>query len=189
MMVRPECLKVLAAHRANEIVVAVFQAAFEWVVISPSKLNYTFIGMMGQAAPHGLGLDLAFPQRRIVLFDGDGSLLMNLGCLITIANVSPENFFHFVFNNGMYETSGGQPTPGCNQTSFSGFARAAGYPYVYDFNDLTEFEKAAPGLLSAKGPVFVKLKVVPGAEADMEDFPTLYSAERRNVFKQAVQTA
>lgn len=188
IMERPECLKVLAAHRAGEIVVAVFQAAFEWRVISPSDLNYTFVGAMGQAAPHGLGLALAFPQRRVVVLDGDGSLLMNLGCLVTIACVAPENFVHFVFNNGTYETSGGQPTPGCGQASFAGFARAAGYPYVCSFDDLTEFEKAAPGLLSARGPAFVELKVVPGAEAYPEDFRALYSAERRSAFKRAVKT-
>lgn len=187
MMERPACLKALAAHRTGEIVVAVFQAAFEWLVISPSELNYTFVGAMGQAAPHGLGLALAFPRRRVLVLDGDGSLLMNLGCLVTIACVAPENLIHFVLNNGTYETSGGQPVPGCGQTDFAGFARAAGYPRVHSFEDLAEFEKAAPDLLASRGPVFAELKVVSGPEAYPEDFSAIYSTERRAVFKRAVQ--
>lgn len=187
MMIRSECLKVLAAHRTDEIVVSIYQPAFEWRVLSPSDLNYTFINAMGQTAPHGLGLALAFPDRRIIVLDGDGSLLMNLGCLVTIANVAPRNLIHFLCNNGAYETTGGQPIPGHDQVDFAGFARAAGYPLVREFDDLVEFEKALPGLLSAEGPVFANLKVVRGAETYPEDWAAVFSKEQQEAFRRAVQ--
>jgi len=184
-MVRPECLKVLAAHRTNEIVVSIFKPAFEWRVISPSDLNYTFINAMGQIASHGLGLALAFPERRIIVLDGDGSLLMNLGCLVTIAHVAPRNLIHFVCDNGVYETTGGQPTPGSGQISLAGFARAAGYPLVHEFDDLVEFERALPELLTAEGPVFADLKVVQGTEPYPEEWEAVFSKERQRAFKRA----
>ena len=88
MMKRDQCLKVLARHRTAEIVVAVYQAAQEWLHISPSDLNYTFTGAMGQGSSHALGIALARPDRRVVVLDGDGSLLMNLGTLVTIAHAA-----------------------------------------------------------------------------------------------------
>ncbi len=184
-MARHECLGVLAAHHTDEIVVAVFQAAFDWLALSPGDLNYTFIGAMGQASSHGLGLALAFPERRVIVLDGDGSLLMNLGCLVTIANVAPRNLIHFVCNNGMYETTGGQPTPGRSLVSLSGMARSAGYPVVHEFEELTEFEAAVPALLSAEGPVFADLKMVPGPHR-AQNFSMFYSPERMKAFKKAV---
>ncbi len=185
-MTRAECLKILAAHRTNEIVVSVYQSAFEWDVISPSDLNYYCIGAMGQAASHGLGLALAFPERRTIVLDGDGGLLMNLGCLVTIANVAPRNLIHIVCNNGVYETTGSQPTPGSVRSSFAAIARGAGYPVVHEFDDLEEFKMAVPNLLSADGPVFVDLKAPRGPERYPEDFTIINNMERRKAFKRAV---
>ncbi len=74
MMKRDECLKVLARRRKDEIVVAVYTAAQEWIHISPSEMNYTFTGAMGQGSSHALGLALGRPERRVVVLDGDGSL-------------------------------------------------------------------------------------------------------------------
>ena len=85
MMKRDACLKVLARHRTDEIVVAVYQAAQEWLHISPSDLNYTFTGAMGQGSSHALGR----PDKRVVVLDGDGSLLMNLGTPVTIVHAAP----------------------------------------------------------------------------------------------------
>jgi len=186
MMSRPDCLKALAAHRTNEIVVAFFRPAFEWTAISPSDLNYTSVLVMGQNAAHGLGLALAFPNRRVVVLDGDGCLLMSLGCLTTIANMAPRNFTHLVLNNGEYEMTGGQPLPNSSKIDFPGFARAAGYPVVREFDDLAEFAKAVPFLLTADGPVFANLKVVKGPEPYPEDWSKMLSAERREAFKRAL---
>lgn len=102
MMKRDEMLKVLARHRTDEIVVAVYMAAQEWIHICPSDLNYTFVGAMGQGSSHALGLALGRPDKRVVVMDGDGSLLMNLGSLVTIANAAPKNLIHCLGENGTY---------------------------------------------------------------------------------------
>ena len=111
MMRRDECLEVLARHRTDEVVVAVYKAAQEWIFISPSELNYTFTGAMGQGSSHALGLALGRPDRRVVVLDGDGSLLMNLGSLVTIAHAAPKNLIHCLCENGTYETNGSIPIP------------------------------------------------------------------------------
>jgi len=85
MMRRDECLKLLARHHTDEIVVPVYQAAFEWRAIKPDSLIYLGVGAMGQASSHALGLALGRPDKRVIVLDGDGSLLMNLGSLVTIA--------------------------------------------------------------------------------------------------------
>ena len=74
MMKRDECLKALASHlRDDDVVVPVFQAAFEWIVIRPNDLNYITVGAMGQASSHALGLALARPDLRVIVIDGDGA--------------------------------------------------------------------------------------------------------------------
>ncbi|MDE0057699.1 MAG: thiamine pyrophosphate-dependent enzyme [Defluviicoccus sp.] len=109
-MRRDECFRKLAEHRGEAIVVAAYTSAFEWVAIDPSPLNYVSVGAMGQASSHALGLAIGLPDRKIVVLDGDGSLLMNLGSLVTIAEAGPENLVHFVVENGTYEANGGHPT-------------------------------------------------------------------------------
>ena len=94
MMKRDEALTVLAAHYPDGIVVPVYQAAFDWMAIRPHPLNYLCTGAMGQAASHALGLALGRPDQKVLVLDGDGSLLMNLGCLVTSAHAAPENLIH-----------------------------------------------------------------------------------------------
>jgi len=86
-------LKAFARQRKAEIVVAVYTAAQEITHISPNDLNYTFVGAMGQGSSHALGLALGRPDRRVILFDGDGSLLMNLGSLVTIGTKRRRTWF------------------------------------------------------------------------------------------------
>src|SRR3972149_1331338 len=82
----------------------------------------------GPATPTpGAGRGLARPDRRVLVLDGDGSLLMQLGSLATIAGARPRNFVHFVFKNGVYHTSGSQEIPGGLTVDFVMMAKAAGY--------------------------------------------------------------
>src|SRR4051794_3676246 len=185
MMPRDECLKVLARHHTDEIVVPVYQAAFEWRTIKPASLTYLGVGAMGQASSHGLGLALGRPDKRVLVLDGDGSLLMNLGSLVTVAEVAPRNLIHFVCQNDMYEANGGHPIPGAGRVSFAGLARAAGYRSVHEFDDLDAFGAAIDAVLKEDGPVFVVLKVVAG-EAYPQDFPALHDARLRAQFVAAL---
>jgi phosphonopyruvate decarboxylase len=188
MMKRDECLKVLARHRAHEIVVAVYMAAQEWIHISPNDLNYTFTGAMGQGSSHALGLALGRPDKRVVVLDGDGSLLMNLGSLVTVANAAPKNYVHCLCENGTYETNGSVPIPRASQIRFTDLARAAGYPKTYEFSNLQDWDRELDKILKEDGPIFIDLKMEPG-EAYPEDFRRLYSIEYRDKFRKALQNS
>ncbi len=186
MMKRDECFKVLARHRTNEIVVAVYKAAQEWIHISPSDFNYTFTGAMGQGSSHALGLALGRPDRRVIVLDGDGSLLMNLGSLVTIGHAAPKNLIHCVCENGTYETNGAVPIPGAGRISFTGMAHDAGYPQTYEFDNLQDWERNVMSVINEDVPVLVDLKLVQGEEYP-EDFRRLYSVQSRDAFRQSLQ--
>ena len=183
MMKRDEMLKAFARRRKDEIVVAVYTAAQEITHIQPNELNYTFVGAMGQGSSHALGLALGRPDKKIVVFDGYGSLLMNLGSLVTIASQAPKNYVHCLCENGCYETNGSVPTPSSGKIRFAELARTAGYRKSYEISDQAEWERELPNILKQEGPVFVTLKVEPG-EAYPENFPRLYSLEHREKFRQ-----
>ncbi|HET7884431.1 MAG TPA: thiamine pyrophosphate-dependent enzyme, partial [Acetobacteraceae bacterium] len=146
-MRRDDCVRALARHRGDAIVVATYQAAFDLMRIAPDPLNYLSVGAMGQASSHALGLALGRPDRRVIVLDGDGSLLMNLGTLVTIAGAAPANLTHFVCENGCYEANGSHPLPGRGSVSFAGLAAAAGIDDVSELDSLVEFEADLPGLL------------------------------------------
>jgi phosphonopyruvate decarboxylase len=186
MMPRDRCFEALAAVRGDAIVVSRYSAAFDWDPISPSPYNFFAIGAMGQCSSNALGLALGMPAHKIIVLDGDGSLLMNLGSLVTIASVAPKNLFHFVCENGCYEVNGGHPIPGQGRISFADFARGAGYPHVFEFDDVETFRAEIAGVLALEGPVFATLKLV-AAGAQEVDFSKLNSAAARQRFKEGIK--
>jgi phosphonopyruvate decarboxylase len=186
MMKRDDCLKALARHVAEaDIVLPVYSTAFDWIAIRPSPLNYLSHGAMGLASSHGLGLALGRPDKRIIVLDGDGSLLMNLGTLVTIAEVAPPNFFHFVCQNGTYEANGGHPIPGRQNVDFAGVARAAGIRTVHEFSDIKIFEQQIGALLAEPGPVFACLKIVASGPQE-RDYSRIHGPQVRAAFREAL---
>src|SRR5262245_20004431 len=186
MMKRDECLKVLARHVTDaDIVLPVYSAAFDWIDIRPHPLNYLAHGAMGLASSHALGLALGRPDRRVIVLDGDGSLLMNLGSLVSIAEAAPRNLFHFVCENGTYEANGGHPIPHRANVDFAGCARSAGYPAVHTFSELKIFEQQVAAVLSQDGPVFATLKVMPSGPQN-RDYSHLHGANVRAATKAAL---
>lgn len=169
----------------GDIVVAVYQSCFDWLALNPRDLNYVAVGAMGQASSHALGLALANPERRVLVFDGDGSLLMNLGALVTIAAAGPANLYHFVFANRTYEVNGAHPLPGAKVVDFAGFSRAAGYAGACSFDDLDRFKADLPGLLQAPGPQMAVLEIVPG-EPHPRQYAYIHSAAARQRFREAL---
>lgn len=161
---RDEFLKVLASLRRDEIVLTAWQASPEWETCSPSPLNFPSVRTMGECSTFGLGLAIARVDRRIIVLEGDGSLLMNLGSLVTIAAASPPNFIQFLLNNRMYETSGGQMLPNADNLDFVAFARGAGIPRVHSFQDINQLRRELPQVLLETGPVFVVVDLKPGKE-------------------------
>ncbi|MDO8749852.1 MAG: thiamine pyrophosphate-dependent enzyme [Dehalococcoidia bacterium] len=155
-----EAVKAIHAHRQKALVVATMTAREEWDAISQDRsLDFPLFGCMGKASSFGLGLALAQPKRKVLVIDGDGSLLMNLGSLATVANKAPANYYHFVFEDGVYTTTGGQPIPAAGKVSFAGMARAAGYAAAYEFDNLEELVTEVGRILQQQGPVLVCLKV------------------------------
>src|SRR6266436_4134698 len=185
MMKRDECFRILARHIADEIVIASYSGAVEWNELNPRALNYFSIGAMGLGSSHGLGLALGRPDKRIVVLDGDGSLLMNLGSLVTIAAAAPKNLVHFAVQNGTYEANGAHPIPN-TKADFAAMARAAGYAQVHDFAELANFEQQAGHVLREAGPVFATLHVE-RAKPLTYDYANLYDPSRRAALKAALR--
>jgi sulfopyruvate decarboxylase subunit beta len=186
MMKRDQALRVLAKHYPDGIVVPVYQSAFDWMVIRPHPLNYLCTGAMGQASSHALGLALGAPNEKIVVLDGDGSLLMNLGSLVTIGKVAPSNFVHFVCHNGIYEVNGEFPLPINEKMNFEGIAREAGYAKTWTFDDIDSLDAAMDEILNTEGPVFVCLRVEAG-EHHPRDYVAIHSAASRATFRTALR--
>ena len=183
-----EAQKVISRHRGDSIVIATMTANFEWPQLSTNpSLDLMFSGAMGKASSVGLGLALARPDKKIIVLDGDGSLLMNLGSLVTIANMAPPNLIHFVFENGIYRTSGSQPIPGVGKISFTSFARAAGYANVHEFEDVDSLESNLEAVMNEVGPTFVCLKIVPAKEKP--PFPLTPTSSVISRFRAALQGA
>lgn len=187
-MKRDAALKIVAEHIDDSLVVAAYQAAFEWIVIRPSDYNLIATGAMGLVSSHGLGLAIGRPDRKVVVFDGDGSLLMNLGSLVTVGEVAPPNFYHFVCNNGVYEANGSHPTPGSDKVDFAALARGAGYAATEVFDDLDDLSARVPDVLAQQGPVFVDFRVERG-EAYPQDYAYMHGAAHRAAFKAALRAS
>jgi sulfopyruvate decarboxylase subunit beta len=186
MMKRDECFRILARHVTDEIVIASYSAAVEWSELNPRELNYFSVGAMGLASSHGLGLALGRPDRRVLVLDGDGSLLMNLGSLVSIGAAAPRNLVHFVCQNGTYEANGGHPIPNPD-VDFSGMAKAAGYAQCHEFSELASFAQQVGHVLGQHGPVFAALQVERSRPLTY-DYPALYAADKRKALKAALQT-
>ena len=156
-----EALEVLAAHRGDRIVVTAMSAVELWPQISDTPLDFNYLpSTMGQAPALGLGLSLSQPERGVIVVNGDGCLLMNLGCLVTIAS-HPTNLYLIIVDNGHYEATGGQPTAGSGRIDFPGLASAAGISRVYSFGDQESWGQGVEQALRGDGPVFISLKVEP----------------------------
>jgi sulfopyruvate decarboxylase subunit beta len=159
MMRRDEVLQTLAKHRTNELVLTTMSTAQEWPAYSQSEFDFNAVGTgMGHLPDMGLGLATAVPDRKVLILNGDGSMLMNLGVLVTIANAAPRNLILFVFENEIYEVTGGQPIPGRGRANFAAMAKGAGFPHSFEVNELSALDKELPNILTLDGPVFVTVK-------------------------------
>lgn len=165
MLTKDQLLRPLAAVRTDEVVVTCMSVTRPWGRLSDHELDFASAdSAMGHTADLALGIALAQPSRKVICLNGDGSMLMNLGTLVTITGSGAENLILFVLENGTYEITGNQPIPGAGQVDFPGLARAAGFPRAYSFNRDVGYEAALPEILKAEGPVFVGVGVERGIE-------------------------
>jgi sulfopyruvate decarboxylase subunit beta len=162
-MKRYDCLRAIAPHFGEELVVTNLGAVrHEWRALRPHPGNY-HLQNLGLTSSMALGLALALPHRKVVAFDGDGSLLLNLGSLATIANQHPKNLIHIVFDNECYESSRGAPTATAGKTDLAAIARGAGFANVMTAKTLAEFEEGFLRALKSNDLYFILAKVEAGA--------------------------
>ena len=144
MINNTDAVRLIDANREDAVVVPTMNAGNVRFglpsVTTNQNLDLPISGAMGKASNVGLGIALAQPSRKVMVLDGDGSLLMNLGALVTTSTKAPKNFYHFLFNNGVYAVTGGQPIPGSDGvTDWEQVASGAGYAAVFSFDNLEDF--------------------------------------------------
>ncbi len=121
--------------------------------------NFYMLGSMGLAFPIALGLALAQPKRRIFALEGDGSLLMQLGCLSTIASLAPKNLSLIVMDNGIYQITGSQPTPAAGLADIVVIAQGCGLSDSAWAADEEDFERLVDRSLAATGPSLIAVRI------------------------------
>lgn len=121
--------------------------------------NFYMLGSMGLAAPIALGVALAQPKRRTIALEGDGSMLMQLGCLATIANLAPKNLAIIVWDNGCYHITGGQPAATAGRADLVEIARGCGIVNAHWANDEADFGRRVDAALSTDGPHFIAARI------------------------------
>lgn len=163
-MKRIEALQLIASQLKDELVICnIGFPSRELYDVKDSINHFYMLGSMGMASSMGLGLSLA-QERKVVVLDGDGSLLMNLGSLVTIFNQNPENLVLIVLDNECYGSTGSQCTY-ASTVDLSHIAEAVGFKKIFSFSggkDLKEYKIDLSKVMIVKGPVFVHVKVEPG---------------------------
>ena len=187
MMQRRTVVAALLENRPTNMVVVSSLGNPTWDVASVGDhaLNFNFIGAMGQAGPFALGLAMARPEKRIVLFAGDGELLVSLGVLATIANQAPANLAVVALDSESYVETGSQPSATAGPTDLEAVARAGGVVHTRAVGDETPLDDIRVMVWEGEGPLFVNIKIV--AEALPLVFPYSFDgAMAMNRFRGAV---
>lgn len=157
-MKRFDCLQTVAAAAEEALVVSSAGAVtLEWNALRPSDGNFR-VRTLGLCSSIALGMALGLPHRKVIALDGDGSLLMNLCSLPTIARMNPRNLIHIVFDNEVYEASGSKKTATGAGTDLVGLARAAGIRNAHWADTLDEFEKLIRSAMGGDELCFIGAK-------------------------------
>ena len=122
-----DMFRVFQPLRGNAVVIP-GRGGRHWINISTNEKRDVPLGdpAMGGHASFAMGMALAQPDEKVVLFDSEGDILMNLGALVTIAEKAPKNFYHFILDNEVYATTGGQPVPNAQDVAYDIIAKGAG---------------------------------------------------------------
>jgi phosphonopyruvate decarboxylase len=148
--------------------------------------DFLTVGGMGHASSIALGIALREPEREVWCLDGDGALLMHAGSLAVIADHAPASYLHVVFNNGVHDSVGGQPTS-IDQVDVPAAARAMGYRHAAATGDVATLADDVAALRAHGGPSLLEIRVRPGNRADIGR-PTRTPAESKRAFSAAVRT-
>jgi thiamine pyrophosphate-dependent acetolactate synthase large subunit-like protein len=161
VMNRFELTKRLVAHlkRDEAVVGGIGNANFDLWASGQRAQNFYMLGSMGLAIPIALGVAIAQPQRHVIALEGDGSLLMQLGCLATVAERSPKNLTIVVWDNGIYQITGSQPTASSAAADLVAISRGAGIANSSWAADEADFERLAASALKGEGPSLIAARI------------------------------
>ncbi len=158
------CAAIAAARieiSPQAVLVATMSAQFAFDMLGETERRIDSVPLMGGAAGLGLGIALARPDLPVIVVDGDASLLMELGSLVTVAHNQPQRFVHFVANNhAQFNGLVNMPTAGTEpDCDFAAMARAAGYAHARTLDSIDALCAALPELLTQSGATLVELRV------------------------------
>ena len=185
-MKRYEAIEVIAESLKGDewVISANGMISRELFTIKDSSCNFYMLGSMGLASSIGFGLAYNLPNRKVVVIDGDGNILMNLGSLATIGHFAPSNLIHFVLDNEMHASTGGQPTVS-DTARLEEIASATGFKIVKKASSSEDLHVAVREVLnSAEGPSFILVKIEKG---EREVSRVFYEPTHiKNRFKEAI---
>jgi sulfopyruvate decarboxylase subunit beta len=186
-MLRLDCLRSVYSELEDCLVVTIMGAVAAELQSLGHRPNFFYLQhAMGLASSTGLGLALCLPEQKVIVFDGDGSLLMNLGTLSTMARYRPKNLVHVVFDNESLLSVGGFPTATSTGTDLEGIARAAGIPRVATVCTVENFKVALTDAMRGNELTSIIAKVEPkGPSAFVTDLSLL---ENRFQFRRHIQS-
>ena len=185
-MLRVDALQAIYPELKDHIVVTIMGAVAVELFTVGHRHNFFYLEQaMGLASSMGLGIAVAMPRHKVVVIDGDGSLLMNLGTLSTMARYSPGNLVHIVFDNASLLSVGGFPTATATGTDLAGVARACAVPKVAEAHTPDQLKSAVADALAGGKLTTVVAKVeAVGPKSFHMDLPLL---ENRFQFKRALE--
>lgn len=185
-MLRADALQAIYPELEERIVVTIMGAVAAELYMLGHRPNFFYLEhAMGLASSMGLGIALSMPQRKVVVIDGDGSLLMNLGTLSTMARYKPRNLLHIVFDNESLLSVGGFPTATATGTDLAGIARASGIPRVEQADSVDRFKASVEDAIASNQLTTIVARVeAVGPKSFHMDLPLL---ENRFQFKRCLE--
>jgi sulfopyruvate decarboxylase subunit beta len=186
IMLRADALQAIYPELEHRIVVTIMGAVAAELYMLGHRHNFFYLEhAMGLASSMGLGIALSMPRHKVIVLDGDGSLLMNLGTLSTMARYKPGNLLHIVFDNESLLSVGGFPTATATGTDLAGIARASGVPRVAEANTPYSLNAAVTEALASDTLTTIISKVeAVGPKSFHMDLPLL---ENRFQFKRCLE--
>ncbi|MCK5553082.1 MAG: sulfopyruvate decarboxylase subunit beta [Deltaproteobacteria bacterium] len=158
--------KILVEHVQDELIVStVAPTNHELFSVKDLPTSFYMRHSLGMASSIGLGLALARPDRKVIVLEGDGGILMNLGSLATIATQHPKNLILFILDNRCYENTGCQPTATAYRTQLDLVSKGAGIEKVYRWSDIANVESEIEQVLKEEGPTVVVVEIEKGRES------------------------
>jgi len=172
--------------REEAVVAGIGNTNFDLYAVGHRPQNFYMLGSMGLACPIALGVALAQPHRGVIALEGDGSILMSLGSLATIANLKPRNLTVVIWDNGIYQITGKQPTATSGATDIVAVARGAGIARSEWARDEAHFEALIDRRFDDGGPALIAAKIddQPGQGRQVRDPPLI-----RHRFMQGLDTS